>query len=79
MLEHHGKGVSEIRFGFEAVVEDDDRACFGVLDYILGAVFGGDVAIEITTEHIPHDDSVVALEELDLAGFHLAVWRAEEA
>lgn len=79
MLEGLGKGMAQIGFCLDAVVEDYDRSGTGMLDDILGAVFGGDVAIEITTEHIPHDDSVVALEELDLAGFHLAVWRAEEA
>ena len=78
MLEHHGKGMAEIRFGFDAVVEDDDRACFGVLDYILGAVFWADVTIKIAAEDVPHDDAVMTLQELGLAGFQLAVWRTEE-
>ena len=69
MLEHHGKGMAEIRFGFDAVVEDDDRACFGVLDYILGAVFWADVTIKIAAEDVPHDDAVMTLKELDLARF----------
>ena len=34
--------------------------------------------IEITTEDIPHDDAVMALKELNLAGFQFSVGWAEE-
>ncbi len=73
-----GKCVAQVGFGFETVVEDDNGTCFGVLNDILGAIFGADVAIEITTEDIPHDDAVMTLQELDLAGFQFAVWGTEE-
>ena len=79
MLEGLWKGMAQIGFCLDAIVEDYDRSGTGMLDDILGAIFGGDVAVEITAEDIPHDDAVVALQELDLAGFHLAVWRAKEA
>ena len=69
MLEHEGKCIAEIGFGFDAIVKDDDRTCFGVLDHILGAVFGADIAIEITAEDVPHDDAVMTLQELGLARF----------
>ena len=54
-------------------MEYDDRSRTGMLYHILGAVFGTNVMIEITTEHIPHDDAVMALQELNLAGFQFSV------
>ena len=69
VLKDHGKCMAQVSLGFDTIMENHDGSGAGMLDDILGAIFRGDVTVEIAAEDIPHDDAVVPLEKLDLAWF----------
>lgn len=68
MIQHERKCIPQIIFRFQAVMEDNDGSLRRMLDDILKAILRRDILIKITTQHIPHDNVIMALQELDLAG-----------
>lgn len=78
IIQDLGQDKTKIAFGLEAVVENDDAAFTGIVQYISEALFTGDFLVEIAAKHIPHDDPVMALQKLDLARFQAAEGRTEQ-
>ena len=58
MFKDFWKGVHHLFLRFETIVKHDDRTINGISYYILKALLCRYGGIKITTEHIPHDNSV---------------------
>ncbi len=67
MIENQWKSIPEIDLCFQAIVENNNRTLTCILDDILITGIRGDILVKISTENIPHDNLVMALQELYLA------------
>ena len=78
IFEHFGQCVFQVGFRLEAIMENDNRAFYGVVGNILEALFAAEVGVEVGTQHIPHDDVVFLLQVFGLIGSDAAVGRAKQ-
>jgi len=69
IIQHFGQDIIEVAFGFQAVVKYNYAAFRGMVGYVPEALFFGDFLIKIPAQDIPHNDTVMPLQKLDLGWF----------
>lgn len=79
VFQYLGQRVHHVFAGLLAVVKHDDGAGACILGDIAETLLAVDTGVKVTTQHIPHHDLVVTLQELDLLGLQPSVGRAEES
>jgi hypothetical protein len=77
VAEHPGQGIPHGGERFEAVVKDDNRAGFGVVDGLLEDDFGCERAVKIAGQHVPHHNLVGFQHLRSLSAADAAIGRAE--
>ena len=60
-------------------MEYDDRTVVHISDNVLKTLLISDFRVEVPTQHIPHDDSIMTLQELHLLRHHSTIWRSEQS
>jgi hypothetical protein len=66
MIKESGKRIPQIFFGFNAVMENNDRSLLRKFNSLMQTLLTGKIFIEISRKHIPHYDLILIPELFNL-------------